>query len=652
MPPSKKEKRKLAKANRRSEGESQVLSRCSSLSLAKDIVDDSLISLSAFAERDVRQVGGYGAEVGKRCTSRSLNDTFANLAAQQPPANRKEIVHASIRSATFPPTASLPLFLSDRESDPFTDSNLQRALERVGAISKIHGIREDSRATTIHEKRTKASTDSATRSTAGLKELTSQTHLQTSPRDCLEPGESWDESAFVSHPRIESNEVVPPLLESKTDTPQEELQQTSRRRLAADLQREHELRSSASETDPKETLKKSPSLSHPRIDSHQNFPILPTSKTNTPQTELQPTPNRLSSSDDSDQQGVPCRETSDFTPSRPIAPHHIQSAIDFSTSFDGCRDPQSDSSPQSSRLSDINTGSGREHLLKGKPHPHAMDLSSFASFKAAAILVRKTPHVPAPKTPPPIATTVSEAAFNFDARPVTSNPSRPPLKTLPPDAVPAPGAGINIDVKSVSESPNSPPLPWGTSPVSMPVQEVAIDTDARPVTKGPDTRPLKSSSTSHSSASVTLSQTTTLVESPRIHNVPWVSTSRLMTSAPAAGVWNRSRLGHAPGPPHSFKSTSTHRYRLDLYELQLKYFLKRQHPDWTQDARGRVITRLQARPRPIYAMHEIEQGKHDQHTRLMSEEHTKLMNQYTQRFYDSDLDGARKLPRTMLQSSQ
>ncbi|KAL8763109.1 MAG: hypothetical protein Q9184_001002 [Pyrenodesmia sp. 2 TL-2023] len=590
MPPSKKEKRKMAKANRRAKGESQVLSRCSSLPLAQDIVDDSLISLSASAERDGRQLGGYGAGGGKPCTARSLNDIFANLAAHQLPATRKEKVHASIHSATFPRTASLPLFLSDRDSDPFTDSDLHRALERVGAISKIHEIREDSSATTIHEKRTKASTDPTPRSIASLKEITRQIHLQTPRRDCPEPEESLDGSASVSHPRVESNEEFPPFFKSKI---------------------------------------------------------------NTPQTKLQPTPNRLSGSDDSDQQGVPCRETSDFTPSRPIEPHNMQSSNDFFESFDGCRDPQSHSSPQSSRLSDIDTGSRREHLSNGKPHPQAMDLSSFASFKAAAIPVRKIPGVPAPKTPPPIVTRVPEAAFKFDARPVTSNPHPRPLQTLFPDAVPVPGAGINVDVESVSESPDSPPLPLGTTSVTMRVQEVAIDTDARPVTKGPDTPLLKASSIGHSPASVTPSQATTLVESPRMNDVPSVSTGTLMAKAFAARVWNRSRLVHAPGRPHSFGPTSTDRYQQDLYELQLKHFRRRQHPDWTQDARGRVITPLQAHPRPIEARHEIqEQGKHAHHISLMSEEHTKLMSQYTQCFYGSDLDGARKLPRTMLQSSQ
>ncbi|KAL8923712.1 MAG: hypothetical protein Q9208_004464 [Pyrenodesmia sp. 3 TL-2023] len=576
----------MAKANRRAEGDSQVSSRCSSLSLAKDIADDSLISLSAIAERDVHELGGYGTEVGKRCTARSLNDTFANLAARQPPVARKEKVNGSSRSATFFRTASLPLFLSDRDSDPFTDSNLQRTLE--GAISKVHKVREDSRVTTIHEKRTTASTDSTPTSIASSKELTSRTHLQTPPRDCPRPGESLDQSASASHPRIESDEDFSSLLKSKTGTPQSELQQTR---------------------------------------------------------------DRLSPSDDSDQQGVPCLETSNFTSSRPIQPYDIQSAIDLSESFDGCRDPQSDSSPQSSQLSDIDTGSCREHRLKGKPLPHSMDLSSFASFKAAAMPVQKTPHVPAPKTPPPLAIRVPEAAFNVDARPGTNEPYPPPSKIPALDSVRVSEAGINVDVDSVSGKAHSPPLLLETTSVSMHVREVAVDTDARPVTKGPKTPPLKTSPTGYSSASVTPSQTTTLVESPRIHDVPSVGTGRLVTSGPEAWIWNRSRLGHAPRPARPFELTSRYRDPGHLYELQSEHLRRRKHPDWTQDARGRAITRLRAHPRPIDAMQEIpELGKDDQHMRLMREKHTMLMNQYTQRFYGSDLDAARDLPRAMLRN--
>lgn len=692
MPPSKKEKRRMAKALRCTGDASHILTRCSSLPSAKDTADDSLISLTASAQHGVTQSNGNDTEVGKPSTARrSLSETFASLAARQPPAVSKK-VYAFIHIATLRPTASFPLLLSGGGSDPFIDSNV-----RTG-------------------------TDSTLKSIASLEEHARQTDSQTWQRGCPKTGEWLDDSPSVSYPRIDSNEKPTLLPTSTTDTSEEEVQPTPKRRLAEDLRREHELRDSAKETHlqtsqtgcPKtgENLDESPSASHPRIDSTDEFPFLPTSKTNTPQTGLGSTSSWPSGSDDPDQQVVPRRETSGTTTSRTIGLHDVQSGIDPFESLDGCREPQSDSCSRSSQLGGSASGSRRKNLSRGKPHSLAIDLSSFASFKAAAIKpIQKRADVPVRKTPPLISTQVPEAASNADARQVTSRPYSPPVETPPPDSVVVLEAAIDVNEETASRGHGSPSLSLRKSPVSVRVQEVATDVDSRPVTSsphwqslrplppdaarvseaattihedttrksrdspplcpetppislliqevainvdasavpgGPDTPPRRafSTSTSLSSVSAAPSQSTTLVESPRIRDMPSTGTGQSMFSALTAGMWSRSPPGHDPDPSHWYNLTLEGRCQWIVYEPHLEHCRMKSHPTWTQDARGPQITQLGSCPKPIHAGQEISQWRgYDLHIRLMSEKHTILMSQYTQRFYGRDLDAARDIPR-------
>lgn len=600
MPPSKKELRKISKALRRSEGGSNVSTVSSRLTLPKGTEDGTAISVDASAESNADQPRVI--ESRKSSVARSLSETFADLAIQRPPVSLIKQEQTSNNVATIRPSAPRHSLLG---SDPFFDNNGQTAPEGSGALGKLNKLLNDSRAV-IREKQTAVSASSTPRSNTSMKELVSQGSLQTPRKDWLKPAETLAQSPYATHRKFLSIEEFPPLPSSKSESPQEERQSSPELPTTSD-----DLHDESSHT-PGESAD-TPSTP---LELHDVW-------TESPQKEHQPSPGPQSIFDDlRDQSRYSPGESAD-PPSTPIELRDVQPGTHFPLSLDGTHDRKSISSLGSGYLADIDGGSSAKQLVEGQSQDHGIDLSSFASFKAAA-------------------------------RPAMKHTDLSPLKL--------------------------PPTCFTRGP-----KQVA---NAEPVSEAPP-------------------KGTTFIESPQPFRAAFAPEDLPMASLLAAGVLNRRSTGHGPGPPSGIDPRIEHprfmspepcvsgksifgsrwkhgkisrffpkiteplgrecdpivpptrlsprtrmlqikmseRYKASLYQSRLESCEGVSHPDWTQDARGREESRpnLYRWPNPPHWMQAARGHMKEVPKPEKDDRYTKMMSDYTQRFYGSNLDQARDL---------
>ncbi|KAL8975632.1 MAG: hypothetical protein Q9197_000107 [Variospora fuerteventurae] len=130
MPPSKRERRKISKALRRSEGRSIISIPSSSFSPAKGTGQARKGGVTASADPTVGQ--GQLKHTGSRnsSTARSLSETFASLAVQRPPPAPETNESPLDNAATVPSVAPYRSLFGGPCPDPFVNSSEQTAPEK------------------------------------------------------------------------------------------------------------------------------------------------------------------------------------------------------------------------------------------------------------------------------------------------------------------------------------------------------------------------------------------------------------------------------------------------------------------------------------------------------------------------------------------
>ncbi|KAI4131838.1 MAG: hypothetical protein LQ338_001028 [Usnochroma carphineum] len=333
--------------------------------------------------------------------------------------------------------------------------------------------------------------------------------------------------------------------------------------------------------------------SHRRLVSTEDFPPLPTSKPGSPQEVRQTSPEYQSASDDVDEQGMRSPEKSDVNPLTPIEIHDIPQTY-FPESFDGTKDHRSDSSPSSSDLVVIDSPARRERWNRNSP-------STFASFKDAARPASTLPVLPPLRIPDAIRSQEPEASEHNDTASEVQSQGTTLVEYHQPDDAALTDMGqslrsmIAARILNQSSIGYAPGHPWGFHP-----------RNEHPWFNSPE------------------------------HCVP----NRYTFDARGAygsipSVYNNlsASFGRQHGsialptslPPRRGQPTLqlTNRYELSFYETSLQRCRRMRYPDWAQDARGRVGI---PKPKKVAVR-------------------TKMMNEYTRRFYGGDLDAARDLHR-------
>ncbi|KAL8721095.1 MAG: hypothetical protein Q9225_002167, partial [Loekoesia sp. 1 TL-2023] len=144
MPPSKKELRKISKALRRSECGSNISTRSSSFSLAKDNEGSITVSATASAKAQASKLTVHrGRQSG---TVRSLSEASANFVMQSKPISSKTEQRVSDDAATAAPVASFRPLLGGQCPDPFLDTKGHPTSGEDGAVSKLDGSSDHSAA--------------------------------------------------------------------------------------------------------------------------------------------------------------------------------------------------------------------------------------------------------------------------------------------------------------------------------------------------------------------------------------------------------------------------------------------------------------------------------------------------------------------------
>ncbi|KAL9031161.1 MAG: hypothetical protein Q9196_000799 [Gyalolechia fulgens] len=208
MPHSRKELRKISKALRRSECGSNLSTRSSSFSPAKDSKHSIMPLVSASAEDDAYQF--KLSEKWQHSIARSLGEAFANAVVQKRSIASDRGERISNGAATVASTKPRHRLLDDRTSDPFVDGDRLLTLEGKGAISKLESTPAHSEAS-VEDDLDKVSASSTFSSQTSVKDMANQCQPPVSKfwRSASANSSAHSPNAFLE--RLRSSKPSPTL---------------------------------------------------------------------------------------------------------------------------------------------------------------------------------------------------------------------------------------------------------------------------------------------------------------------------------------------------------------------------------------------------------------------------------------------------------
>ncbi|KAL8943141.1 MAG: hypothetical protein Q9216_001271 [Gyalolechia sp. 2 TL-2023] len=177
MPHSRKELRKISKALRRSECGSNISTRSSSFSPAKDTNDNVKPSVTASAEDGASRFQRPRSR--EHSTARSLSEAFPDAAIQKQSTANEKGEHISDGMATFAPATPRHRLPDDEHPDQILHGDRLVTLEGEAAISKLESTSDHSDAL-VDDNLDKASASSASSSHMSVKDIANQSQPEIS----------------------------------------------------------------------------------------------------------------------------------------------------------------------------------------------------------------------------------------------------------------------------------------------------------------------------------------------------------------------------------------------------------------------------------------------------------------------------------------